>query len=314
MGRHGARLRWVVALVSVTVAVLATVDHARQREREQHGSPDAVTVTVEAMLPAAHQVADLAAAYGWRNGATVDGDPDNQSVLLRLRWSGPELPGNYQVMLLDKRLTPPRVVPPFDGWDAVGGTGFNWADSYEQLADRYDWLAGAASRPESSDSLRTPDNLGAVGTRAVADGSLVALFRMGTGAAPLTDPADLLVAFCHVDETGAPAGPNPSRSPDPPDRRAGHHAPGPGETRRSVRYQPIRRDSAARSTIGPSAGRRATGRTRSWSPGARPRPRRTAPSPSLARTPRTARTWHVDRCDWRPGSNGTAAVRVARGR
>ncbi|GIJ27650.1 hypothetical protein Vqi01_28120 [Micromonospora qiuiae] len=187
--------------MSVTVAVLATVDHARQRESERGASPDAITVTVEAMLPQPDQVADLAAAYGWRDGV-IGGDPANQSVLLRLRWSGPRQPGTYQVILLDNRVTPPRVVRPIDGWDATGSTGTNWAGSYERLAERYDWLAGLGPRPESSDSLRTPDNFGAVGTRAVADGSLVALFRMGVGAAPLTDPSHLLVAFCHIDPTG----------------------------------------------------------------------------------------------------------------
>ncbi|GGM61358.1 hypothetical protein GCM10011608_53050 [Micromonospora sonchi] len=214
MGRPGARLRWVVALVSVTVAVLATVDHARQRERERTAGPDAVTVTVEAMLPEPDQVSDLAAAYGWRDGVVV-GDPDNQAVLLRLRWNGPPQPGTYQVILLDNRVTPPRVVRPIDGWDAAGSTGTNWAGSYEKLAARYDWLADAVSRPESSDSLRTPDNLGAVGTSAVAGGSLVALFRMGLGAAPLTDPSDLLVAFCHVDPTGTPRWAKPVPVPSP---------------------------------------------------------------------------------------------------
>ncbi|MEU6021346.1 hypothetical protein [Micromonospora sp. NPDC047134] len=204
MGRHGARLRWVVALVSVTVAVLATIDHARQRQREHNASPEAVTVTVEAMLPQPDQVADLAAAYGWRDGSAPVEDPDDQSVLLRLRWSGPGQPGTYQVILLDNRLDPPRVVPPTGGWDATGSTGFNWAGSYETLAGRYDFLAGAVSRPESSDSLRTPDNLGAVSTRAVAEGDLVALFQMGPAAALLTDPADLLVALCYVDPTGTP--------------------------------------------------------------------------------------------------------------
>ncbi|WP_341716794.1 hypothetical protein QQG74_22830 [Micromonospora sp. FIMYZ51] len=215
MGRHGARLRWVVALVSATVAVLATIDHARQREREHAASPDAVTVTVEAMLPAADQVADLTAAYGWRNGSAITGDPDNQSVLLRLNWTGPSQPGTYQVILLDNRLTPARVLPPVGGRDTDGSVGANWADSYEKLAERYDWLAGLVTRPESSDSLRTPDNLGAVGTSATAGGSLVALFRMGPGAAPLTDPSDLLVAFCHVDFSGTPRWAKPVPVPAP---------------------------------------------------------------------------------------------------
>ncbi|GIJ77469.1 hypothetical protein SAMN05443287_11285 [Micromonospora phaseoli] len=203
MGRHGARLRWVVALVAATVAVLATVDRFREREREWRSGGDAVTVTVEALLPEPDQVSDLAAAHGSRNaGKTVVGDPDDQSVLLRLHWSGPSQQGSYQVILLDNRDLPARVLRPIVGWDATGGTGFNWASSYEVLAERYDWLAGAAARPWSSDSLRTPDNLGAVGTRAVADGNLVALFRMGVGAAPLTDPSHLVVAFCYVEADG----------------------------------------------------------------------------------------------------------------
>ncbi|MFV2101189.1 hypothetical protein [Micromonospora sp. LOL_024] len=203
MGRHGARLRWVVALVAATVAVLATVERFREREHEWRSGGDAVTVTVEALLPGPDQVSDLAAAHGSRNaGQTVVGDPDDQSVLLRLHWSGPGQPGSYQVILLDDRDLPARVVRPFLGWNASGGTGSSWSGSYEVLAERYDWLAGVAPRPWSSDSLRTPDTLGAVGTRAVADGSLVAVFRMGVGAAPLTDPSRLVVAFCYVETDG----------------------------------------------------------------------------------------------------------------
>ncbi|MEV6693022.1 hypothetical protein AB0M35_16270 [Micromonospora sp. NPDC051196] len=202
MGRHGARLRWVVALVAATVAVLATVDRLRDREREWEQGGAVVQVTVEAFLPTAGQVADLTAAHGWRNGAAVTGNPQNQSVLVRLSWSGPARPGSYQVILLDTRTNPARVVRPHSGWDAAGSTGFNWDDEYEMLSQRYDWLAGTAARPWSSDSLTTPDNLGAVGTHATSAGSLVALFQMGMGAEPLTDPTHLLVAFCHVDADG----------------------------------------------------------------------------------------------------------------
>ncbi|TCB98048.1 hypothetical protein E0H26_10715 [Micromonospora zingiberis] len=202
MGRHAARLRWVVALVAATVAVLATVDRLRDQEREREQGGGTVQVTAEALLPAASEVADLTAAHGWREGANITGDPQNQSVLLRLSWSGPRQEGTYQLILLDTRTTPARVIRPHSGWDAAGSTGFNWADEYETLAQRYDWLAGTAARPWSSDSLTTPDNLGAIGTRATTAGSLVALFRMGLGAEPLTDPAHLVVAFCHVDADG----------------------------------------------------------------------------------------------------------------
>ncbi|RIV36899.1 hypothetical protein [Micromonospora radicis] len=202
MGRHGARLRWVVALVAATVAVLATVDRLREQERDWERSEAAVAVTAEALLPAPGQVADLTAAHGWRDGAAVTGEPGNQSVLLRLSWSGPGQQGSYQVILLDTRTDPARVIRPHSGWDAAGSTGFNWAGAYEVLAQRYDWLAGTAARPWSSDSLTAPDNLGAVGTRATAAGSLVALFRMGVGAEPLTDPSHLVVAFCRVGADG----------------------------------------------------------------------------------------------------------------
>jgi hypothetical protein len=203
MGRHGARLRWVVALVSVTVAMLATVDRFVEREREWAGGGDQAVVTVEARLPEPDQVAGTAAAFGWPNAAkNVFVDPDEQSVVLRLRWSGPPRKGYYQVILLDNRTVPARVVRPNGGWDSAGDTGFNWASAYDVLSQRYDWLADTASREELDGSVTTPPDLGAVGTRALGDGSLVAVFRLGPQALPLDDPSRLMVAFCYVDPDG----------------------------------------------------------------------------------------------------------------
>ncbi|NLU77598.1 hypothetical protein HCA58_04145 [Micromonospora sp. HNM0581] len=203
MGRHGARLRWVVALVSVTIAVLATVDRYVDREREWAHGGDQVAVTVEAVLPEPDQVADSVVAFGWPEPVdSVIGDPDRQSVVLRLRWSGPTRKGHYQVILLDSRMEPARVVQPYSGWDAAGGTGFNWAGAYDVLADRYPWLADTATREEPDGTFGTPGNVGAVGTRATADGSLIAVFRLVPGAVPLTDPSRLAVAFCYVAPDG----------------------------------------------------------------------------------------------------------------
>ncbi|WP_433529065.1 hypothetical protein ACQPYA_22435 [Micromonospora sp. CA-263727] len=197
MGRHGARLRWVVALVSVTVAVLATVHRFVDREREWDRGGDTLAVTVEARLPEPDQVPAAAAALGWPDAANqVRGDTDSQSAVLRLRWSGPSRPGRYHIVLLDSRNTPPRVIRPYGGWDAAGATGRSWAGAYEVLSERYGWLAGAAA--ETAD----PADLGGLPTRALGDGSLVAVFRLGREAALLTDPARLLVAFCYVDPDG----------------------------------------------------------------------------------------------------------------
>ncbi|PZG21705.1 hypothetical protein C1I95_06775 [Micromonospora craterilacus] len=197
MGRHGARLRWVVALVSVTVAVLATVDRFVEREREWAHGGEQVAVTVEARLPEPERVSGAAATLGWPDAQNqVRGDPENQSVVLRLRWSGPSRAGRYQVILLDTRETPARVVRPYGGWDAAGHIGRSWADAYEALSERYGWLAGTAA--DTAD----PADLGGVPTRAVGDGSLVAVFRLGQDALPLTDPSRLVVAFCYVDVDG----------------------------------------------------------------------------------------------------------------
>ncbi|WFE47385.1 hypothetical protein [Verrucosispora sp. WMMD1129] len=203
MGRHGARLRWVVALVSVTIAVLATVDRYVDREREWARGGDQVAVTVEAVLPEPDQVADAVVAFGWPKPAdNVVGDPDRRSVVLRLRWSGPPRKGHYQVILLDGRVEPARVVQPYAGWDADGDTGSNWAGAYDVLAERYAWLADTATREDPEGTFTTPPHVGAVGTRATADGSLIAVFRLLPGALPLTDPSRLVVAFCYVDPDG----------------------------------------------------------------------------------------------------------------
>ncbi|MGC5052031.1 hypothetical protein ACLQ2S_11340 [Micromonospora sp. DT48] len=203
MGRHGARLRWVVALVSVTIAVLATVDRYVDREREWARGGDQVTVTVDALLPEPDQVKDAVVTLGWPEPVdNIIGDPDRQSVAVRLRWSGPPRKGHYQVMLLDGRLEPAQVVQPYAGWDAAGGTGFNWAGAYDVLAERYPWLADTASGEELEGTFTIPDRLGAVGTRALADGSLIAVFRLAPDALPVTDPSRLVVAFCYVELGG----------------------------------------------------------------------------------------------------------------
>ncbi|GIJ24002.1 hypothetical protein [Micromonospora lutea] len=201
MGRHGARLRWVVVLVSVTVAVLATVDMFVEREREWARGGDQVAVTVEAHLPEPEQVAGVAAAFGWPDAVNVIGEPDHQSVVLHLRWSGPPREGHYQVILLDGRVVPARVLPPYGGWDAAGATGFNWAGAYEVLAERYDWLADTAPR-ETPDGSVTSGDHGAIGTRARAEGSLVAVFRLDPHALPLDETSHLVVAFCYVEPDG----------------------------------------------------------------------------------------------------------------
>jgi hypothetical protein len=203
MGRHGARLRWVVALVSVTIAVLATVDRFVEREREWAHGGDQVAVTVEARLPEPERVGRTAAALGWPHATDrVQGDPDRQSVVLRLRWSGPPRKGSYQVMLLDDRNSPPRVLRPEGGSDAAGDAGFNWSDAYEVLAARYDWLADTAAREEPDGTQSSAPHVGAIGTRATGDGSLIAVFRLDPDALPLEDPTRLVVAFCYVDADG----------------------------------------------------------------------------------------------------------------
>ncbi|RFS47306.1 hypothetical protein D0Q02_07055 [Micromonospora craniellae] len=193
----------MVALVSVTIAVLATVDRFVEREREWAHGGDQVAVTVEARLPEPDQVTGTAAALGWPHATDrVRGDPDRQSVVLRLRWSGPPRKGSYQVMVLDNRNSPPRALSPEGGSDAAGDTGFNWADAYEVLAARYDWLADTAAREESDGTESGAPHAGAIGTRAIGDGSLIAVFRLDPGALPLDDPSRLVVAFCHVDADG----------------------------------------------------------------------------------------------------------------
>jgi hypothetical protein len=193
--------RMVVAALAAVVAVVLLVALLVKvrREREWAHGGDAVRTDVRVRLADADGLPEaLVALGGTRKPAYL---PDGtQAVVVQVVWRGPaHKSGSYQVIALDKRVTPARQLDAYYGWNSSGETGSGWAGSYRVLAQRYAWLAGTAP-------VRTPSGevqAMAIGGRATVKGEITASFLVGDGSLVMDDPArDLLVALFFDDGSG----------------------------------------------------------------------------------------------------------------
>jgi hypothetical protein len=61
----------------------------------------------------------------------------------KVTWSGaPDSYGAFIVLMLDKRIQPPRPLDCRGGVTSQGPTPAAWSSALDRLAERYDWLAG----------------------------------------------------------------------------------------------------------------------------------------------------------------------------
>ncbi|MEV4642984.1 hypothetical protein AB0J80_37160 [Actinoplanes sp. NPDC049548] len=181
-----------VAAATTVLALIAGIGFERfQREREWAHGGDRLTVDAEVALATAKDFDEVAVRLGAPPGEAVPTIEADQTVVVRVRWSGLPKGGYLHVIALDKRVTPPALLDPDGGWNSEGGTGYGWS-SYLPLAEHYDWLRGVAKAEDP----------GAVDAPGTATGTVTAWFhRHGEGGIPFRDPAsEILVAMFSEDE------------------------------------------------------------------------------------------------------------------
>ena len=140
----------LVLLVASTVGVVLKV----RRDHEWAHGGDRMVVTVQTLLANPQSFRDAIAALGVP-ALESSGLAQAQAVVAKVTWSGwmPD-DGHFQLVALDRRTSPPRVLAGDGGWTSVevvgnpsGQLDSGWVSSYDNvLAEHYDWLAGLQAR------------------------------------------------------------------------------------------------------------------------------------------------------------------------
>jgi hypothetical protein len=197
--------RTIVAAVVIALTVgsaLAVALNVRRDQEWAHGG-DALTAQAELRMADAVALPDTAVALGYPADEPVALPSSfTQSVVVRVHWrAAAHRSGRYQLIVLDKRVAPPRALPVYGGWKATGGTGSKLGGCILRsrralrLASRHrpgpgrdrwldlGWPGGRCAR----DRLRHPHGG----------------FLVTPTALPITDTAvHLLVSIFYVDESG----------------------------------------------------------------------------------------------------------------
>lgn len=186
------------AALAVVAATALAVDLRRDREW-QHGGDDVTTTTELALTTAKTFGTEAAVRLGVPPGEATRHTSRDQTIVVRVTWSGLPDDGSLQLMMMDTRVTPPRPLAAEGGWTADGGTGTNWAGIYEALPEHYDWMQGFASI-QKGNSWTTPFPTAAVTAGTGTSGTATAWFgQWGDGRIPLDDPArELALALVRV--------------------------------------------------------------------------------------------------------------------
>ncbi len=176
-----------------------------QRHREWAHGGDRVRAEVEVALAREETFEDVVVRLGAPPGKATRYMDADQTVVVRVRWSGfPDAEGSFQLIALDARVSPPRLLAADGGWNSDGATGSNWAGAYEELAKHYDWLRGVAEANfiDAWGFSRLPS--AAVGARAAEAGEATAWFRQwGDGRIPIADSSrEIAIALVYVDDSG----------------------------------------------------------------------------------------------------------------
>lgn len=197
-------------IASVAAAVVLVVAGGAlflrfQREREWAHGGDRLTVDVEVALARQDSFEAVVVRLGAPPGKATRFEGADQSVVVRVRWSGaPHSAGSFELIALDGRVTPPRLLAADGGWNADGATGSDWAGAYEALARHYDWLRGTAEANYTDVDGATDLPTAAVSAPATATGTVTAWFRQwGDGTIPFTEAnRSVVVALVYVDDGG----------------------------------------------------------------------------------------------------------------
>jgi hypothetical protein len=193
----------VVAASVVCLALVVGVAVKVRRDREWAHGGDNLNATAEVRLADGDTLSDTATVLGVPFGEPLQLPEDfRQAIVARVRWTGLARDrGLYQIIVLDKRVTPPRPMPVYGGWDASGGTGAAWSSSYDVLGDHYGWLEGTGMVRGITGSWTSVGQ--AVGIPASAEGTVTVVLLVGTDDVPLTDAAtETIVTLFYVEDSG----------------------------------------------------------------------------------------------------------------
>jgi hypothetical protein len=196
-----------VAVAAVLVAA-GVVFLRVQRDREWAHGGDRLTVDVEVALATQDTFDDVVVRLGVPPGKTNRDISAEQSVVVRIRWSGSKHShGWFDLIALDKRSRPARPLTAEGGWNSAGAQGSGWGSAYAALAEHYDWLAGTAEVDQADASGVTvhrsaPSRTASVSAPAATAGTATAWFRCGgDGTIPLTDAGrEVAVALVYMDD------------------------------------------------------------------------------------------------------------------
>ncbi|GIF01911.1 hypothetical protein [Paractinoplanes rishiriensis] len=210
-------MKRLVFAVLVLVVAVAGILHVRREREWAHGGAG-IDVSVDAVVATAQTFDDTVVRFGVPPGEAVRYVGAAQSLVVRVRWSGVQPAGGwFQVMVLDKRVNPGRLLTVDSSWSSEGASGGNWAGTYEILAERYDWLGGVAEELYVDADGWNHQPTAAASAPATESGTMTAWYRQirrgqhprhgepqpPDDTIPITDPAkDTLVAMVFVDEEG----------------------------------------------------------------------------------------------------------------
>jgi hypothetical protein len=190
------------ASAALVAALAAGAVHVRRDHEWSHGG-DKVKVTVETELATEATFPDVTSRLGVPAGEATAVLAAGQSVVVRVTWSGATNGGRFQLVALDGRVTPPRVLAADSGQVSDGTTGSNWASAYDVLPDHYDWLADVAPENHTDTYGMNSMPTAAVGAPATPTGTATAWFHQpGDNPLPFRDPTQVVIALIKVDKSG----------------------------------------------------------------------------------------------------------------
>jgi hypothetical protein len=199
-----------VIVAALTVTAVGVVRKVQRDHEWAHGG-DRMTVDVEVRLADPGTFDSTIAALGTPPGKSL-GLAKAQAVVAQVTWTGwAASDGWFQLVALDKRESPSRVLAGEGGWTPIGMSwnptgllGSSWVGSYDTvLAEHYDWLAGLqpARSPTGSYTAartRTPS----VNVPSTESGTATVWFTLPENAPQIADPSNIIIGLVYVQGAG----------------------------------------------------------------------------------------------------------------
>ncbi|MEU4622085.1 hypothetical protein AB0G04_19235 [Actinoplanes sp. NPDC023801] len=110
---------------AAAVLVIAVVVMLRvHRDREWAHGGDRLAADADVAVTTQDPFEGVVVRLGAPPGTAVRAHSADQTVVVQVRWSAsPQAEGSYELITLDKRVTPPRPLAADGGWNFQGATG-----------------------------------------------------------------------------------------------------------------------------------------------------------------------------------------------